>query len=510
MDSLPVELYLKIFSFCDFGDLLRIRLVSKRYNYVISQFRPKELVFISESTNKKYLRLYFQPRDVWYHVSRPLDKKYIIHQSKQFILTSTIIDVQQLRRIRISLELNNDKKKQKFIKFSSLSRFKILESLEIEIKGKSSAEQQSTKEKLALPNLKILSYDSDGAIQVQFDCPLLLSLDLLNSPIESVEFLHTLSIRFLKIDYDWIYTNKESFHYLSTFKNVECFCFDNESFEYKELIGIFPNLNTIRIEGSACQIDDNFINKIHKSFKDQKHLSHLNFYFRGIKIDPFHSSNRSYYHYYDYSNNDYDNDKLFIDHLYWYRNIHISKNDSLLIYYSTNFHKRLSNLQTLSVSGLRVNEEFVLKFISNCESLCKLDLRGTEFSQSFFDLLGYRSNLNFLRINENTKIVLNYEFLNLLSYLEILETNRLPDNFDRLNVNRLIYLDKLEFEFRNRKIVRIFKIDFDCYVVRKCQKYGISERDRFNMIDLAKRMNQLNDQIFSQLRSSAFKRQKTK
>lgn len=227
MDRLPLELFQLIFQNLEITELFDLRLVNKRLNYAVSEFRMKELIF---ATNYQY-------RFNWSFSRQSINHLNVLPVTKQFILRSDQFNTKSLRFLKINLSSH----KYRGVKLSNINQFVHLTQLEIDA-GCYSADDCL----LSLPNLKVLCFAIAGVRQTPgftLDLPNLEKLDVLD--LYGVTVKHPLTVKHLKCQY--MEPN------LACFKNIElleCFHLTNPGPKSKnlDLLTIFPQLKQLLVE----------------------------------------------------------------------------------------------------------------------------------------------------------------------------------------------------------------------------------------------------------------------
>ena len=181
---LPLELTVKIFGLLNLGDLMKLRLVCKKFEWIVREVKIRELIVQKEYSRLDY-ELWFSTSDLK-EPSMVLRPKYLL---SGFSFSSGPFNFRFLRRL--SIESFND---AKGIELDDINRFQHLEHLEIgfdQRPRKSSSmcslfDKQPQKPlypvpRLSLPNLKVLRIISFyNQKDIEIDAPRLKALELPN------------------------------------------------------------------------------------------------------------------------------------------------------------------------------------------------------------------------------------------------------------------------------------------------------------------------------------------
>lgn len=116
MDGLPLELYESIFGYLDIGDLFTVRLLNKKFNYIVSQCRIQELAVFNPETVHRADRYRENPEFVpyksnWFSSNRPKDFLRLVDGSKLFLLKnpveSSLFTLKFLKRLKVRVSMDN-------------------------------------------------------------------------------------------------------------------------------------------------------------------------------------------------------------------------------------------------------------------------------------------------------------------------------------------------------------------------------------------------------------------
>lgn len=213
MEKIPEELFLMIAKEVPFQELLHLKIVCKKWNYLINQIKPKELLIIKRGS--KISTLFCNSKYSWYHEFKPIDlKNVILCDHLEFLNNSTFINhLRNLESLKTEIDINDLEK---------LNLIPTLKVLEIEnILDERNELDNKVFFNLNLRNLNLLkifiSYESKGRLRI--DSPnlkILYVYKLLN-----LEFVHPQSIKEIKIESRWC--DYEVGTEIRTFKSLKCF-----------------------------------------------------------------------------------------------------------------------------------------------------------------------------------------------------------------------------------------------------------------------------------------------
>lgn len=269
MDQLPVEINLKIFSQLDLADLMALRLVCKKFVYIVKEVKIRELIFAKDFVFWKMLYLssfsYKLKDQAWFFVNNLKEFGSVFSFTKYFLANSCLPDgpfnVRFLKRL--SIELLSD---VNGIGLEEINRFDRLEHLEIGFDQRQPHKSASTRldeqvnevPRLSLPNLKclrIVIYANQTGLEI--DAPKLTALQLPKwaddmCDLSSLQFTHPKSIKFLSIQN---YLKREN--YLAQFDELEFLEINNlalriddeRGLTFPETISNFAKLKQLNLLG---------------------------------------------------------------------------------------------------------------------------------------------------------------------------------------------------------------------------------------------------------------------
>ena len=228
MDDLPLELYLSIFDYLDLNDLLTMRLVCKRIENAVREFRVQELTFLEGSFYSDYPVF----PNVWFSSDKTKEQRMLFPFSRNF-LSKGPCNVQFLKWLSIrSLRMIEA------IDLEEIAKFQHLECLEI---GFDLESQKSFS--LSLPNLRALKViEFLHKKQLEIVAPKLQALHLpaprnfferrelsreeyLATYLPQLTFRHPQSVGFLSFHTDYFSLPDHPLPhepYLNQFESVDC------------------------------------------------------------------------------------------------------------------------------------------------------------------------------------------------------------------------------------------------------------------------------------------------
>ena len=486
MDALPLELYLSIFDFLDLNDLLTMRLVSKRFESAVREFRIEELTFLDY-----YFYLgYSHFTNVWFSSEKTREQRMLFLFSKGF-LSRGPCKVQFLRRLYIwSLRMIEG------IDLEVIARFQHLECLEI---GFDLRTPHSFS--LSLPNLRalrVIEFLHKEPLEVV--APKLQALELpwlqyvpfrreelsrkeyLTVYLSQLTFRHPQTVRYLFFHEDYLsfpYDPLAHEPYLNQFESVDCIeikhlqnhraaflsNFDpdrlvrsqDRTFRLDQLLLKFPNLKRI-----YCNVWHGYLKKavfanLIRQLRDLER-SDLKMFSNDIElsgdpilIEDFDRCRRAYL-----SQNRDTKWDFYLSGKFMLQLRHYSKlNDRVKmgewIDYSEleawlgsmqveqgaafdragpapsgglpiDFFKRFPFIRGIRVTSRISDPDALVSFVKNCNKLKQFSSSGSELGQAFFDQLPVVSSLNFLEIEEASD--LDMQFLLRMNRLVGLKTNQ--------------------------------------------------------------------------------------
>ena len=450
LNNLPLELYQEIFEYHNLNDLANFKILNKRFNFIISKFRIKELCF----KNK-----YEKERSIWRLINKTVNHNYIVHRSKSFILNESIFNFQYLKWLRINLVQKSS------FSLCVIIELKQLEYLEINLKLKDKSSV------LALPNLKYLDLNVCREVNqfLKVNTPLLEALRF-SGQLHFIKFTHPLSIKQLHITY----FNDE----LAIFKNLESIVLNNASLKLDtNLLSSFIDLKSIFI------YNVNLCNHLLEYKSIQSNDQAIQIYLNNIQV--LNSNNTNYC---QNLQNYMKNYHLLSNGLAEFKAIYYNQLMNLVYdAIPVGFFKKFFNIQSIHVQDRVKDEDQLIKFISQCENLNSLKLTNPSLAKSFYNRIPSISALFKLDISENTKKGLNFNFIFRMFHLQYFITNQQLSNSNIIkNLNNLTHLKKMNFKIKEVSIsINVIKSG-RYYVYKNNRRINQS----FNLDELIKQLDE--------------------
>jgi len=239
MEKLNDNLLMKIFEQLEISEILKCRLICRRWKDVIGQMMIEELVLDDDKVHLDESIIYrkFTERTQWFNTELPYSN--IIKVKKDFdllsFLQSSILNLNELKRLRINSEIDYNK-----FKISNLSKYSKLEHLEI---GWYNGVDEN--EELSLPELQTFYFRSIGNPILNLNTPKLHTLSSLD--LEQVRLKQRDSIRNLETEF-----LDEGCLF---FKNVENLMIYDTKITEKCILDQLINLKRMRINPDDAQSD---------------------------------------------------------------------------------------------------------------------------------------------------------------------------------------------------------------------------------------------------------------
>ena len=454
MDNLPLDLYQSIFNYLRIDDLFNLRLVNKKLNKLLKDYKIDELFFYDASFYVSHLNYHFD----WAMSKKPVLFRNLIEKSKLFILRNPFFQIFQIENLK---SLKIDKYIGSFFNefnLEDLNQFYQLVHLEISL----TSIRSKYENRLSLPNLIFFYFKMKfNKLDLMIDCPSLAFLSLAfkqNDYLDNVRFEHLASIRYLRIN--------RLINNVSIFKNIECLECKYDSDISVDDLSNFIRLKEVKFRRRKDAENSNltkiieYKTTLNEQFKiyhagievladakllpfDEKKLAEFDYYFTKLLIAERNSPN------------------LLADNLSWIRQIQYTNLMNLIkIFCNENFNL-LKFLDRLNVKEIKLDRRvedqgYFISFIKNCLNLNSLHLLSSNLDQKFFEELpGLSSSLSYLVVIDQLNAPeLNFEFVNRIYNLEHLVTSREID-LEEVELEKLIHLRTIEFFIKSHKQIRI-------------------------------------------------------
>ena len=459
MNSLPFELYYHIFEHLNLEDLLNLRLVCAKFNYILRGFKIKELVFYDKDFRANCFK------SNWFYSNQSINFKNVIDTSRLRLLKSSFFNI-NLRRLKI-IHLNGDCK----INLKGLDKFCQLENFEIETDLHYLINRRLSSKSLKILKIKLTKLNRKCSNFFEINCPILEALDL-NCDLNVYLKINCLStIKYLS---SYSYLN-----YFSIFKNLEHLKLYRSTELNWNVISRFSKLKELHVHidrsNSLADIQQNCaLNKLD-----------LKIYKKGLLAINGET--------FDYDKQDtltllMDNYSKTSDCLDFVCTIDYVKLMNLFDYYlPANFFMKLNNIHEILVYNKIEDQAYLIQFIEECSNLNKLSIERSSLTQDFYDNLASVSSLNHLAIHR--QIGLNFKFITKMRSLISFKTDQKLTLNKAFNFNRYDYLKKIEFKIKN-KVVRIEKLACEYRYNLLIGDYFI-RKDGIKFIEIVKSCNQI-------------------
>lgn len=428
-----------IFQHLDLIELLKCRLVSKKWKNLIDKIKIRELI-VSKSTPMGIRRY------CWYHSNRLIYYKNSFHSLNLFSMNVPMFQnlTKNLKYLNITFDLiQND---QQF-NISHLNNFKQLEHLNL------CCIEMKESVKLVLPELRILCFDElQDMLSPLFEIfnSNILTVDspkleiLFLNYIEKFELVHYESVKRLQIGSSFI---DEQF--LNSFTNLEYLQCDHFQLLSANALNYLPNLKELNCnyKSSLLMFGENFKEMI-KNLLEQK-FNGLKINFLGIQLrDDCFNFESNLNDPIDLHVKNYEN---LCNNLNWFNAFNYSRFMELTNNQMPNdLFKKYTNIQIVIANKI-VNQIHFINFLKNCKKLSKLTISNSSLNvsldQAFYDQLGSFTSLIELTIRDTNNIQINFEFILHLQQLHYFQTtNEMTTDLVLKSIKQNNYLSLICFE----------------------------------------------------------------
>ena len=438
MNNLPFQffphIYENIFGYLNVDDLLNVRLVCRRFKELLMKHKLEELVFYNFETVTNIHN--------WFFNNQPINYQYAVDKSKLFLFKSSMFNI-KLKRLRISrtgfrinLEVLN--------KFSQLEHLEIFHCLKVD---------EVTR--LSLQNLKVLKILIDNVLDLELDLPNLQALFLNCRSYENIKFNYPGSIQYLSL---YFYND-----YFLKFKNIEYLeCYAAYDLSWREL------RNYLKLKVIIILIDGAELIETTKQ-NTELNKQNLKIYQKNLLVVDGKEIN----------NYDLSGGKLH-DLMNNYAKTTSSLNFVELIDYNVlmrsvnyklpvDFFKKFNSIEKIEVFYME-DEKQLKQFIKRCLNLKSLSVNKSKLSQQFYEELPSLTSLSYLDVwlfkkVEDEEIELNFKFINRMFNLIEFKTNKQLNLNEEFDLNRLRYLERIEFQIDVVNRFHVKKLGRDRYDV---------------------------------------------
>lgn len=453
-ENLPVEIHYNVFAYLNISEILDLRLISKRFLNLIKSYNIKELSFLKD--------YYYDHKENWFSTAKLIRLSVQVPYSRFHLLRrnppTNLYNLKYLNIVDTTISLND------------INKFKKLQILMID-------EAVITHgNRLTLPDLKALSFGSVYVSSLKLHAANLTSLSISHTVLNKTEFKHPLSIKYLKL-------KKYQTKALQLI-NLECLELEDSRDLITNDLLKFKSLKKIRITSFISF--DHFETLVGFGERNGREVST---YYRGVRLNETHNykeCRESWEEYFQMENyKDLDDDLNYFKHL-----IYSNMIDKFPNSHPSNFFKKYTNIQKITICSMVEDQDRLLHFIAGCQNLYYLIINFSSLDQQFYDQLATVSLLFILNITLEDDIEINFDFIMNMPYLRELETDQEVLINENLNLNDLKNLESIKFEIENHEIL-ISKIDKDEYCVDYCENLGLSEQHFFTLNELIKDFSNL-------------------
>lgn len=486
--DLPTEIIFFVLNKLDMPDLIRSRLVSKNFKYLVDNLKKRKLTIFQDNL------LIYEELKVDFDLSNsfktPLED-FRFFESASF--KNFFINIKDLkffirkRSATFNLEVLNE--------FKNLERLLLFHFL---------SDSNRILDLPALKHLTILNNHVFDIFENNWNQTLYVNTEikiLVKSKVENIEldahfnifeFEHPANVLFLRVSVPDRIVNLPEFLNLRTLR-LNSYRFDCNNLNLKTITNFkmlenffiepyqkkFPESNEFKVVGGFPKVNDldkgleAFLKEIIKLRSSNK-LNIKNIYFWNIKlVKPIEKYKTDDNKLDKYGTNGFQlktqllNYELLSDDLVYefYLNfnelfdfIDINKKDLFcgldrhqqIPKLALNFFQKFNNIKWLDVRNLK-DENELLSFLKYCKSLMGLKVEDCKFSQNFLDSLPkYLSSslnaLSLIRINEKNNKEFNFDFILKFEYINSLDTtSNLPTEFFLTLFKKCRYFSEIKF-----------------------------------------------------------------
>lgn len=399
MENWPENVLLNIFEFLGLEDLVNVRDVCKRFQWICSNKIEIDELVIS-SRNDDY-------RGLWGFSEKPIYYRDAINLNEFRSLTELFAIAQHLRRLHVR-EFSKDERLH--FDCSILTHFVQLQQLDLEA---------------LVRNQAIVSTSLLVITTLPQNCLVLKTPNLMGfkcKHVKQIDFDHPEMLRVLETT-DYPITKHE------LFPNLECLILEYGGSLNGDTLSIFKNLRELRIHNGDTGRFDLMKEALINIFKQKLVLRRLDFkvFIQGVEIcdlDWFFGMFHGKLAYQFMVACHLNNAKLLCSDLSYYTKHNYNKlmeqaEDRL----PADFTDRFYNIREVTVSGKVRDENHLIAFLKSV-NLEGLYIMHSVLGQSFFDQLTGCQQLRILAIVDNTKLNLNFDFLLHFKLLEEFVTNQ--------------------------------------------------------------------------------------
>lgn len=454
MADLLIEVWHLIFNRLQLTDLSACAQVSKKFYFLVKEYRIKELAF-----TRRVAR--------WFHYI-PANYSYRVDFKKASILKSSSFNFDFLKRLKIGRTSTIDD-------LNVINRLPRLEELDIDLKNYKN--EKSTR--LSLANLKVLHlFMADHLSYLELDAPRLTKLCTVS--LEMLEFLHPESIRCIQT---FSHNGK-----LSLFKNLECLLL-TDHFNRLGYVGtrgsqkVFKEFSIVNLtklnEISFCYRHGEYEKKNMKIFKEfikmilDSERSDLAIFWENVRVTDILLLTK-YETIMDKIGSlvafqlcNYGKLKSRVE-FFWEYDFNESMNlllkmarfDPRSDAFLSKFFAKYSSILKIRITGRVTEAGHLMQVIGKSRSLTVLEFTDTFLTQKFFDVMPEtvclnRIPLQFLRLKGIQNGIQNFEFVLKLLDLQLFETGQKLPNEIVFRLLTMPWLTDIKFCTNRRRIERL-------------------------------------------------------
>ena len=451
-------MYCSLFNYLDHHDLFNLRLLSKKFNYIVSQYRIDELILFNpaevmnrrspyslQSQHSDFVRY----KSIWFASDRPKNFMRLVDESKTFLLknpsSSPLFILKFLKRLKLDRFKTNRFKTNRFktnrsVRLKDVNQFERLEQLEIML------DEESNNDTLTLPLLRVLQVslrDHYGnRFSVSIEAPKLVAVCFGSSKREQSSGDDNTSPSCFQ------FRDPSSVTYLKTGR-------------YHPSILAFSGLQQLEIDKVSWYSIDRQVLSGFVALKEvivlKEHKPFVRQTFTGARLERFvpHPTAECTFIYYRDWEIEYDPEK-------W------SYPPSLL---ST--VQRVVAAKAIAKSPNPSDQ--LLELLGHCQCLSDLEVRRLScLNQNFFNTLPSVCSLNWLLINDDKEYGLDYGFIARMFFLRFFETNQELSTEVICKLAAPVCLETVRFSF-DKKSISLKRSKAGRFLVANYLELGLSD-----------------------------------
>jgi len=517
-DNLPLEVYEHIIKYLAIVDLIQLRCVSKKFNYIVSTIKIKEMIFYNSLIEEQNIgsRNY---KFNWFAINQAADFKNSISSSKLFLLNRNLFNLDLLKYLLISQEVHKNTQLESAI----INKFNRLEVLELDL-----IIFETMNFDLNLPNLK--SFDvfvkayRDSEVTFKINAPELQALKF--NPTVELEFFNSTenSIKYAYLNYQYVSRRSSYRQIIKSFKNLECLEINGDY--YPSLFDLVSLNGSANLKKLKFRHTSNWLSRV-ISLPYQAvnafivKYPEVEMYFFDFFITSIAEMRRLKCRQVDMAKcieNQSILDENPIDQVVDIDNYNVFMNSVVKLPNHQNFLEKFNNIREITVKGKVDNLDRLMNFIYNCKNLINLVFESTSLGQSFYDELPAISALSKLKIVEQ-EINLSFDFVRRMFYLDEFETNQQApiELFATMRSYSSTFLLKTD----KHPLIRLTRLDKNSFKVDDDEQIGAISLDglkkwfqimkgRYTNVITRSALKRLKSDLKNEVEIGPVKRQRTK